>query len=487
MPLVPERLPGRTRRRRQKTTTCGICEEEIPGKFRRHLTRNHLPWYFEPQHACWNHKVNFGSLGGFLRHQKEMGNCKVNGKFGEKQLVQWLRLMENFLYVMADNLKEETLTGLLETVRKQGWHPSIVLGLEVPVVKQELWGELDGFLGGCPTVPYRVDPPESVVALLHPNILQILLTVMDINAARELHTIEGVRRHGGLVHIRDVRLADSHCHLIPTLNDHCCNNVGELSSKIADWPGDYKEPVMICNISHAGCWKQWKSLVDEEAVYLVFGVHPLETTKNFSMEVLHDMLQHPKCVGVGECGLDTSRVRSKEEKDRVLLQQVPMFEEQLRLARENKLAVVIHVRGRSEEEQDELQLKAIGIMAGILQKRHPVHVHCFVGSLDMCQLWGSTFPNVKFGFTSKLESRKMEDLVHCIEVDRLMLETDAPFLTPQAARSGWRAQRMSNAPHFLSCNLDTMCGLLNLPPSIIGRITYQNCMKLYGLNVIMDP
>jgi len=86
-------------------------------------------------------------------------------------------------------------------------------------------------------------------------------------------------------------------------------------------------------------------------VHLVFGIRPLETNKPLSLEVLEDMLEQPKCVGVGECGLDTSREQCEGEKEEV----------QLKLARET-LTFVIHIRRRNEKEQNELQMKAIGII-----------------------------------------------------------------------------------------------------------------------------
>jgi len=138
MTVMLGKQSGWRHRQKQKTTTCGICKEDIPGKFRRHVTRNHLPWYFEPQHACWSHKVNLDSLGGLLGHQKDMGNCKLNGKFGERELTHWLTFMETLLNVIVSNMKKKTPTGLLETVKKRGWYPSRALGIEVPVVTQEL-------------------------------------------------------------------------------------------------------------------------------------------------------------------------------------------------------------------------------------------------------------------------------------------------------------------------------------------------------------
>lgn len=141
------------------------------------------------------------------------------------------------------------------------------------MVTQELWRELDCFLGGCSTVSYQVDPPESVVALFHPNILQALLKVMDVKLAQKLQSIEGVCRQLDVECVRKFELADSHCHLIPTLKNWCCNNVSELSSQVLDLPGDYEEPVMICNISHEGCWGRWKSLENEDNVLCSASIH----------------------------------------------------------------------------------------------------------------------------------------------------------------------------------------------------------------------
>jgi len=70
--VVLGKQSGRRRRQKQKTTACGICKED-----RRHLTRNHLPWYFEPQHACWSHKVNLGSLGETFGTSERDGELQI--------------------------------------------------------------------------------------------------------------------------------------------------------------------------------------------------------------------------------------------------------------------------------------------------------------------------------------------------------------------------------------------------------------------------
>ena len=89
-----------------------------------------------------------------MGHQKEMGICKLNAKFGERELTHWLKLMQTLLDVIVSNMKQKTTTGILETVKKWEWYPSKALGIEVLVVTQELWRKLDRFRGGCSTVSY---------------------------------------------------------------------------------------------------------------------------------------------------------------------------------------------------------------------------------------------------------------------------------------------------------------------------------------------
>ena len=86
----------------------------------------------------------------------------------------------------------DTLETLLDKVVTKGWHPPKQYGIKVPVVTQLLWMELDCFLGKRPPVDYQVDPPSSVAALLHNNVLQVLMEEMDVESAQALKEVERV-------------------------------------------------------------------------------------------------------------------------------------------------------------------------------------------------------------------------------------------------------------------------------------------------------
>ena len=105
------------RDRRRKATNCNWCPEKpsIPDKFRRHLIMHHLPWYFDPQLACWYHRTTFGQLGVLFHRHRRLEGCK-SGRFEERELLMWLAKMTNLLLHIAIHLGVKTEYELLALV-----------------------------------------------------------------------------------------------------------------------------------------------------------------------------------------------------------------------------------------------------------------------------------------------------------------------------------------------------------------------------------
>ena len=129
-------------------------------------------------------------------------------------------------------------------------------------------------------------------------------------------------------------------------------------------------------------------------------------------------------VAVGECGLDYSRKNSVSRRI-----QVETFRKQLELALKYWLPIVLHIR---DAFLDGLKvLESVGIPS-----EYPLHLHCFTSSLEVAETWMSKYSECKIGFTGLItypQAWKLRNVVREIPLERLLLETDAPYFLPHNA------------------------------------------------------
>ena len=154
----------------------------------------------------------------------------------------------------------------------------------------------------------------------------------------------------------------------------------------------------------------------EEGVYCCLGVHPHEAGAN-GLEGLRELLDHPKAVAVGETGLDYFRDYAPHAA------QQRLFDLQLELARELGKPVVIHTRAADDDTR-----------ARLLDHDGPVVLHCFSspGLLHAAleRGWYLSFA----GNVTYKNAEELRDAARRVPADRLLAETDSPYLAPQAVR-----------------------------------------------------
>ena len=358
----------------------------------------------------------------------------------------------------------------------------------MPVVTSQLWQELDKFLGTSSPVTYKVDPPQSLAAVLHGGVMMHLLFNMPSDNARSIRGFEEAAVTSWPRYLENYYsgpLLDSHCHLATTMKRYDVKDLHRLKWGSIDFQGEgTKVPVIISNAVHPECWRRYRELESLPGVFFTFGIHPLVASGQgqvLTEDQLRELLRHGQTCGIGECGFDLSRVGTDNRSEAQILEiQTRAFRMQLRLAAELNLPVVIHVRGRTPAEQTKLQIRARGFMTTHLIRNHRIHVHCFGGPAAEYQAWQQKFPKAMFGMTSKVEDGPTREVAHVIQPHQLLLESDAPFLTPTSLKQGSR--RIPNSPYFLMENLRSLCQALNLPPIILGRITTHNCLTMYGIH-----
>jgi TatD DNase family protein len=149
-----------------------------------------------------------------------------------------------------------------------------------------------------------------------------------------------------------------------------------------------------------------------------------------------------------------------------------VFAEQVALARELDLPVSIHVRGDEPNAYDELldiwQAEGRGELRGVL--------HCYTGTLDFARRALDSGFYVSFsGIVTFKKSGDLRDVARALPLDRLMVETDAPFLAPQ----GHRGKR--NEPAWVAAVGETLAELHCLEPSEVARATSANARRLFDL------
>ncbi|XP_041836275.1 putative deoxyribonuclease TATDN2 [Melanotaenia boesemani] len=172
----------------------------------------------------------------------------------------------------------------------------------------------------------------------------------------------------------------------------------------------------------------WEGLLAEDMVWGAFGCHP-HFAKNYSSIQEQNILmamRHPKAVAFGEMGLDYSHKNSTDTSI-----QKKVFERQLRLAVAMQKPLVIHCR----DADDDL----LPIMKKCVPKEYKIHRHCFTNRYSVIEPFLAEFPNLYVGFTALItytRATEARDAVRQIPLDRILLETDAPYFLPRQVRKG---------------------------------------------------
>ncbi|HVO44587.1 MAG TPA: TatD family hydrolase [Aggregatilineales bacterium] len=205
-------------------------------------------------------------------------------------------------------------------------------------------------------------------------------------------------------------------------------------------------------------------------VFAAVGVHPNDsaTYAEAMIAALEAQARHPKVVAVGEIGLDYYREFSLKT------QQFAAFEAQLDLAARLGLPVIIHNRDASMDVVPILEAWAKTLPDDL--KTRPGVLHSFSAPSDAAErVLAAGF---YLGFTGPITYKKADDLravARMVPLDRLLVETDGPFLTPQA----YRGQR--NEPAYVRYMAEALAALHGLPDAQVEDITTGNAERLFRL------
>ncbi|MBN2492594.1 MAG: TatD family hydrolase [Planctomycetes bacterium] len=193
------------------------------------------------------------------------------------------------------------------------------------------------------------------------------------------------------------------------------------------------------------------------------GIHPMGSGGNVAdaLAALGDLADDPRVVAVGETGLDLFK------KYHPLAEQRACFAGQLRLAAERRLPVIIHCREAFAETLAAVRAEGFSQLRGVL--------HCFSGRWQ--DAVGFLELGMHVGFAANLtypRAAALREAAVRIPLDRLLVETDAPYLPPQKLRG----QR--NEPAFVRAAAVLLAALRRAPAAEIARATTRNALALFG-------
>jgi TatD DNase family protein len=205
-----------------------------------------------------------------------------------------------------------------------------------------------------------------------------------------------------------------------------------------------------------------------EAVYAAVGVHPNSAAgwRDAWVETLRDLAAHEKVVAIGEIGLDYYWDRTPHDT------QHQAFARQLELAAELALPVIVHNREASE---DVLRLLLASPLTG---RGAPGVLHSFSAPPQIAA--EALAAGYYLGFTGPLTFKKSEELraiAATAPLDRLLVETDAPFLAPHPHRG----QR--NEPAYVALVAAQLAALHDREPAAMAAQTTTNASRLFGLGL----
>jgi TatD DNase family protein len=204
-------------------------------------------------------------------------------------------------------------------------------------------------------------------------------------------------------------------------------------------------------------------------LYATAGVHPHHAAEldRHTLAALRSLLGTSAFVAVGECGLDFFRDYSPRDAQR------RAFAAQLELAAEVKKPVFLHERDAHEELVAMLVAARASLAGGV--------AHCFTGGPKelAAYLELDLYIGVTGWVCDERRGAALRSAVPLIPLDRLLVETDAPYLMPRDLAPRPKSRR--NEPQFLPHVLERVATLVQQPPELVARATTANAERLFGL------
>ena len=201
-----------------------------------------------------------------------------------------------------------------------------------------------------------------------------------------------------------------------------------------------------------------------DTIYAAVGVHPhsAKEVNTLVMENIRELTKNKKVVAIGEIGLDFHYDNSPRDVQR------KWFIEQLKLAKELDLPVIIHTREASQETYDILKNNQDGTVRGVM--------HSFSGSAEMANLYVDMGFYISIGGPVTFKNaRVVREVAEAVPLDKLLIETDCPYLTPEP----YRGKR--NEPVYMKYTAEKIAQVRGISYDEVVKATNRNAKKLFNI------
>ena len=251
-------------------------------------------------------------------------------------------------------------------------------------------------------------------------------------------------------------MIDSHCHL-----DHAplFDNLNDILNRSKEV--GIKKLLTICTTLES--FKNIENILTiDDMIYGTFGIHPHETENNdvSKITIIESIKKNPKLIGVGETGLDFYYNHSKKNK------QIDSFKKHIEAAIEINIPIIVHSRNAEEE--------TFNILNEYKKHKPKILMHCFTGTykfykkMEELDSYFSASGIITFNSSNDLQNTFSK-----IPNNKLLVETDSPFLAPIPMRG------KTNEPSFIKYTLKKLADIKNIDVSEMVSLTTKNFNNLF--------
>ncbi len=253
-----------------------------------------------------------------------------------------------------------------------------------------------------------------------------------------------------------ITFIDTHAHL--------CDKRLDANKIIGSMQADGLEKIITVSYDMASSLKTDKISANNKDVYGTVGVHPSDVKylKEEDLDALLSLAKNPKIVAIGEIGLDYHYENTDRENQKYWLLR------QLKVVEKSGLPTVIHLRDAYEDMQKI-------ISQNISRFPAPAVLHCFSGSKETAKFYTSLGFYISFtGVITFKNATRYEEIIRSIPKDRLLIETDCPYLAPVPFRG------KTNYPAYVKFVAEKIAEILGLTLEEVSHLTKENTYRLFG-------
>jgi TatD DNase family protein len=200
-------------------------------------------------------------------------------------------------------------------------------------------------------------------------------------------------------------------------------------------------------------------------IYFAAGVHPYHHS-DFDADIIYEYAKDEKCIAIGECGLDYYRL--PEDKEAIAIEkraQKEIFIKHIDIAKELDLPLIVHIRDANDDSKQILLENGANSVGGVL--------HCYNASKHLLDLSEKGFYFGIGGVVTFKNAKALVEVLPQIPLEKIVLETDAPYLTPHPHRG------KRNEPSYTTFVAQNVAQILQIPLHEVEQITTQNAQRLF--------